>query len=503
LVQNVLALMSVSDIRHSTKPGTISIFFLLLAFFTQSSALQASDTSLSMLASFSGTNGADPLAPLIQGRDGNFYGTTYDGGPTTDRSDLGHAGFGTVFKVTPSGILTSLAAFYGTNGSHPRAALVQASDGNFYGTTYYGGLATNTPFNGPAGYGTVFKMTPDGNLTMLFSFDVTNGACPTAGLVEGTDGLLYGTTSYGGASFSDPRAARSGVPGEGTIFRISTNGDFTIVFSFTPDTQGGQPMAPLTLGSDGSFYGIGAGGAYGWGEIFRLSLDGTYTPIAPLDSVNGGPGLSALVESRDGGFYGVAEASGAYGCGAVYKVSLNQSVTTIVSFTNSRARLWGSVVEGTDGNLYGTTGWSDDQQYGYVYQVMPQGDYAVIASFTGTNGAYPQSGMVQGRDGSLYGTTFFGGAFTDEFGRGYGAIFRVIVPSAAAPKLRMPVRDGAGIVLSWSSLPGRSYQLQHRNIDDASWGNLGTTTPATNSLTFTSDLAPSSARLYRALLLPE
>jgi uncharacterized repeat protein (TIGR03803 family) len=495
----------VSDIRHGTKQGTISIFLLIIVFFTQNSALQASDITLSMLASFSGTNGADPLAPLVQGRDGNFYGTTYNGGPTTNVSDLGHPGFGTVFKVTPDGILTPLAAFYGTNGSHPRAALVQASDGNFYGTTYYGGSATNTLFLGQIGYGTVFKMTPDGNLTTLLSFDVTNGACPAAGLVEGTDGQLYGTTRYGGASFSDPRAANTGygVPGNGTIFRISTNGDLTTLFSFTPDTQAGQPMAPLTLRSDASFYGIVSGGAYGWGEIFRVSLDGTYTPIASLDSVNGPSQLSAVVESRDGGFYGVAQISGAYHCGAVYKVSPNQSVTTVVSFTNSGAFSWGSVVEGTDGNLYGTTSHSSDHQYGYVYQVTLQGDYAVIGAFAGTNGASPQCGMIQGRDGSLYGTTFSGGAFTDEVGLGYGAIFRVSVPSAVAPKLRMPAKDGAGVFLSWSTLPGRSYQVQYRNIDDAAWGNLGTTILATNSLAFTSDLAPSSARFYRVLLLPE
>jgi uncharacterized repeat protein (TIGR03803 family) len=496
----------VSDLRHGTKPGIFSIFLLIIAFIGQTSAPQASDITLSMLASFSGTNGADPRAPLVQARDGNLYGTTYAGGPTTNLSDFGHPGFGTVFKVTPDGTLTSLAAFYGTNGSHPRAALVQASDGNFYGTTYSGGSATNALSFGQIGYGTVFRMTPDGNLTTLISFNGTNGACPAAGLVEGPDGNLYGTARFGGASFSDPRAANTGygVPGDGTIFRISTNGIFTTLFSFTPDTQGGQPMAPLTLGSDGSFYGIVSGGAYGWGEIFRVSLDGIFTPVVSLDSVNGPSQLSAVVESRDGGFYGVAQVSGAYRCGAVYKFSANESVITVVSFTNSGAFSWGSLVEGTDGDLYGTTCNSSDYQYGYVYQVMPQGDYAVIGSFAGTNGAAPQCGMIQGRDGSLYGTTISGGAFADGFGLGYGTIFRLSVPSAAAPKLRMPAKDGAGVVLSWNALPTRSYQVQYRNVDDAGWSNLGSgTILATNSLAFSSDLAPSSARFYRVLLLAE
>jgi uncharacterized repeat protein (TIGR03803 family) len=491
-----------SDIRRGRKARNLSI---LLVFVCANPCIQASDITLTILGSFSGTNGADPWASLVQGNNGNFYGTTYAGGPTTNISDFGHPGFGTIFKVTPDGFLTTLAAFYGTNGSHPRASLIQASDGNFYGTTCYGGSATNVLSFGQIGYGTVFKMTPDGGLNTLVSFNGTNGACPTAGLAEGPDGNLYGTTRYGGTSFNDPRAANTGygVPGDGTIFRINTNGVLTTLFSFTPDTQGGQPMAPLTLGSDGSFYGIISGGTYGWGEIFRISLDGTFAPIASLDSKNGPAQLSAIIESRDGGFYGVGQVSGAYHCGAIYKVSPNHSISTVVSFTNSGAFSWGSVVEGTDGNLYGTTCNSSDHQYGYVYQVLPKGDYAVIASFALTNGSGPQTGMIQGRDGSLYGTTFSGGAYADQFGLGYGTIFRLTVPSAAAPNLRMPIQSETGMAISWSALPCRSYQVQYKNSLEDAWNNLGNTVSATNSVASTTDPVSPSARFYRVFLLPE
>lgn len=488
-----------------------SFVVLLLAIVCANLSIQAADATLTLLAYFSATNGADPWAALVQGSDGNFYGTTYSGGPTTNVSDVGkHPGLGTVFKVTPDGVLTSLVAFYGTNGCHPRAELLQGRDGNFYGTTCWGGSETNVMPGGEIGYGTVFKMSPDGALVTLLSFNGTNGASPTGGLVEGADGNLYGTTRFGGASFSDPRAANGyGAPGDGTIFRISTNGEFATIFSFTPDTPGDQPMVSLTPGSDGFLYGIACYGPFNCGEIFRTSLDGTFTPIAALDSTIGTAWLSALIESRDGRFYGVSQFSAATNhSGVIYEVSANNSVHTTLSLTNSGGFSTGSLLEGTDGNLYGTTSGSSDYPYGYIYQVTPQGDYSVIASFPRAIGAGPWGGMIQARDGSLYGTALAGGPFATSpvnTADGYGTIFRLTVPSAAAPKLRAPIKAGTGVVLSWNALPGRSYQVQYKNaLEDAAWNNLNNTAvSATNTIAFTSDTMPSSTRFYRVLLLPQ
>jgi uncharacterized repeat protein (TIGR03803 family) len=150
--------------------------------------------TLTTLASFDDRDGGVPYAGLVQATDGNFYGTT----TLPD---------GSVFKITPAGAMTTLYGFYGNNGAQPYAGLVQATDGNFYGTTAYGGTSGNC-YAPPAGCGTVFKMTPSGTLTTLHSFDQIDGYAPYGGLVQGTDGNLYGTTRWGGPNYN------------GTIFRL-------------------------------------------------------------------------------------------------------------------------------------------------------------------------------------------------------------------------------------------------------------------------------------------
>ena len=185
--------------------------------------------SLTNLWSFTGaSDGANPEATLVQGSDGSFYGTTYDAGAGGD---------GTVFRIDPTGNLTNLWSFTGgTDGANPGAGLVQGSDGNFYGTTYGSG-------SGPSGYGTVFRISSSGNLTSLWSFTNGNdGANPYAAPVQGSDGEFYGTTSQGGAS------------GNGTVFRITVNGSLSNLHSFV-GSDGANPSAGLVQGSDGNFYG--------------------------------------------------------------------------------------------------------------------------------------------------------------------------------------------------------------------------------------------------------
>ena len=221
--------------------NSILLAVLLYAFTTFLSA-----QSLTTLYSFAGSDGALPEAGLVRGSDGNFYGTTYFGGTNGD---------GTVFKITPSGTLTTLYSFAGSDGVDPVAGLVQGIDGNFYGTTYQGGAN---------GEGAVFKITPSGTLTTLYGFAGSDGEFPYAGLVQGSDGNFYGTTVFGGADCLDL--------GCGTVFQITPSGTLTTLYNFA-GSDGVAPYAGLVQGSDGNFYGTTQqGGANNVGTVFRLGV---------------------------------------------------------------------------------------------------------------------------------------------------------------------------------------------------------------------------------------
>jgi uncharacterized repeat protein (TIGR03803 family) len=411
----------------------------------------STDGALTTLCSFSetGDDGANPKANLVQASDGNFYGTTYYGG-TVER--------GAVFKISTNGVLRRLYSFTGTNdGANPQAALVQGSDGNFYGTTEYGG-PTNYPYNASAaayGYGTVFKIGPNGALTTLHSFTGTNdGALPKAGLVQASDGNLYGTTS-GGGTYGGLSYGPSGSPslGAGTVFKISTNGELTTLYSFTGGDDGGQPQAELVQGSDGYLYGTTfAGGTNGWfyGTVFKISTIGVLTSLHSFTSFDDGNGPPAgLVQGSDGNFYGATYGGGATGNGAVFKISTNGTLTTLYSFTGLN------------------------------------------------DGADPQAGLVQGRDGSFYGTTYYGGA------GGAGTVFRLtVVP--AAPEFQAVTLTNGALRLTWSTEAGGVYQLQSNSeLTSSNWANVGAAATAGGAtLSATDSVANGPRRFYRLVLLP-
>ncbi|MGA3008462.1 MAG: choice-of-anchor tandem repeat GloVer-containing protein, partial [Opitutaceae bacterium] len=289
--------------------------------------LPSSTPSLNVIYNFTGSNngGVGPDAALVQGSDGYFYGTTMVGGSSND---------GTVFKTTPAGALTTLVSFTGPNGAQPMAGLIEGTDGNFYGTTDGGGSSND---------GTVFKTTPAGVLTTLVSFNGINGAQPMAALVEGTDGNFYGTTAGGGSN------------ADGTVFQITSTGALTTLVSFN-GTNGSDPNG-LVRGSDGNFYGTTQeGGSGGYGTLYKISPAGILTTLVSFDGVIGDAPLAALVQ-------------------------------------------------GTDGNFYGTTSGQDFGDYGTVFMMTPAGTLTFLASFNGANGDDPSAALVQGSDGNFYGTT--------------------------------------------------------------------------------------------------
>ena len=235
------------------------------------------DGELTVIHRFTGPDGSTPNA-LIQGRDGNFYGTTQRGGVS---------GLGTVFRMAADGSVTTLHSFALGEGILPAAGLVEGADGNFYGTTYLGGASL---------YGTVFKMTPDGTPTFLHHFSGAggDGAVVPSAVIQGRDGALYGVTFRGGLSDN------------GVVFRLTTGGSFSVLHDFTGYPNGGNPATALVQPSDGSLYGTAEGG--GNSSIFRIDPSGAYS-IQHTFGLFEGFGLADLVHGRDGNLYGVAEAS--------------------------------------------------------------------------------------------------------------------------------------------------------------------------------------------------
>ena len=353
--------------------------------------------------------GDAPYADLVQGSDGNFYGTTNRGG-TSDR--------GTVFRISSSGSYTNLYSFVGypVDGSNPYAGLVQGSDGNFYGTTYYGGTY---------GAGTVFRISSSGSYTNLYSFvGYPDGSNPYAGLVQGSDGNFYGTTFYGGTYEA------------GTVFRISSSGTYSNLYSFGFggfSVDGRGPSAGLVQGSDGSFYGTTYyDGTYGAGTVFRISSSGSYTNLY---------------------FFG--------------------------GFPDDGRGPSAGLVQGSDGNLYGTTEGGGTYLYGTVFRISPSGNYTNLYPFVGypDDGRIPEAGLVQGSDGDFYGTTRVGGASN------YGTVFRLTVP-LGSPHNQISAIElvGTDVVVSLPSVAGETYQLQTRlAMTSGDWSNVPNAA-VTNSL---------------------
>jgi uncharacterized repeat protein (TIGR03803 family) len=373
-----------------------------------------------------------------------------------------------VFKISTNGVLTSLYSFAnGTNyGANPSAALVQGSDGSFYGTTEYGGTYTNQYGQGQ---GTVFKISLNGALTSLHSFGSVqdtngvplDGANPSAALVQGSDGSFYGTTEYGG-TYTNQYGQ-----GQGTVFKISTNGALTTLHSFgsVQDTSGvpldgANPSAALVQGSDGSFYGTTAyGGTYtnqygqGQGTVFKISLNGALTTLYSFGSVQDTNGVpldganpsAALVQGSDGSFYGTTENGGTYYSGTVFKISATGALTSLYSFSDGGGIIPSGLVQGSDGSFYGTTEYNfwgrGGVGNGTVFKISPTGAYASLYSFTGGNdGGNPAAGLAQGSDGNFYGTTEYGGV------SGAGTVFRLtIVPQ---PQLTI-IPSEAYVILTW------------------------------------------------------
>jgi len=272
--------------------------------------------TLTTLQSFDGLNGDEPFGPLVQGTDGNFYGTTGLGG---------EGGAGAVFRMRPDGEITTLYSFdqYGPSGSSPNAGLVEATDGNFYGTAIFGG---DPACNAPYGCGTVFKIKSNGNLTVLHKFEFSDGAWPNGGMVQAADGNLYGTAQSGGTNCPPPY-------GCGTIFKITPAGNLAVLHSFN-QIDGNGPYA-MVQGSDDNFYGITLQGGPGYGTAFEITPGGALTVLHGFDQSDGSP--DGLMQATTGTFYGAASGGGFYRDGTLF--SLDVGLGPFVSLIRDAAKV--------------------------------------------------------------------------------------------------------------------------------------------------------------------
>jgi len=418
----------VSDFENLSSLAVMCVVVFCAAGVTTSPAQSVIFTTVH---SFQLTDGYAPLSALIRGADGNFYGTTQNGGDLG--CGQGGLGCGTVFAMAPSGALATLYSFQaGSDGAYPYAAQAQGTDGNFYGTTTFGGDIHNC-IAAPGGCGTVFGITPSGTLTTLHSFEGTDGEFPYGGLVQASDGNLYGTTFLGG-----DLGCQQGLIGCGTVFQITPSGTLTTLHNFE-GRDGWGPWGWLIEAGDGNLYGTtGGGGSAGYGTVFRITLNGTLTTLHSFDFTDGYDPYAGLVQGTDGNFYGTTEyggnygcnnGGGDYGCGTVFKITPNGTLTTLYSFHGSPDGAFpiGGLVQGTDGNFYGTTEASGPACCGTVFKVTPSGTLTTLHGFEGVDdGGNPWGGLVQVPNGFFYGTTISGGTYHR------GTAFRLAVVQACA-----------------------------------------------------------------------
>ncbi|MGA2601735.1 MAG: choice-of-anchor tandem repeat GloVer-containing protein [Bryobacteraceae bacterium] len=347
-------------------------------------------------------DGFRSYAGLVQGIDGTLYGTTWVGGAND---------YGSVFKITPSGTLTTLHSFDNTDGANPDATLMQAANGDFYGTT---------PGGGANGEGTVFKITPSGTFTTLYNFcsqtNCTDGESPSAGLVQATNGELYGTTRFGGAYDC------------GTVFNINAAGTLTTLHSFD-NTDGYTPAGTLIQATNGDLYGTTvSSGAYGDGTVFKMTPSGTLTTLHSFGYTDGANPVAGVIQATN--FYGTTAGGGGSGDGTVFKMTPSGTLTTLHSFDNTDgANPHAGLVQATDGNFYGTTELGGANTSGTIFKITAGGTLTTLYSFCPKSGcpdgAEPYAGLVQATNGTFYGTTYQG-ASADCFD-GCGDVFSLSV----------------------------------------------------------------------------
>ncbi len=360
----------------------------------------------SVLYSFPAAAGGTGPAGVIRDSAGTLYGVTAQGGS---------ANLGTVYKLDAAGNETVLHNFLGgIDGSHPNAGLVSDAAGNLYGTTLFGGIGN---------VGVVYKVDANGHQTVLYSFTgpYPDGSLPNAGLTLDAAGNLYGTTNRGG-THSDG----------GTIFKIDPSGNETVLYEFGLGSGGEWPYSGVTFDSAGNLYGTtsagGVSGSISTGTVYQLSPSGQYTVLYSFTGqADGGAPYAGVILDSAGNLYGTTQFGGSVNNrGVVYEVDPAGHETVLYTFSggNDGGNPMSGVIRDAAGNLYGTTFKGGSADAGVVYKLNSSGQQTILYTFTGLDGDLPSSGVIADRAGNLYGTTESGGAYGGT--QGSGVIFKIL-----------------------------------------------------------------------------
>lgn len=355
-------------------------------------AITAHSQTYAEVATFKGPNGNAPYyVNLVQGLDGDLYGTTLSGGNNNCRG----AGCGTVFKLTVTGIRT-IYEFCSqancTDGTSPYSGLTQDNHGNFYGTTWAGGAN---------GGGTVFEITREGQLTTLYNFcslpNCADGVNPYAGVIRASDGNLYGTTEVGGTKGN-----------YGTVYKLTPERQLTTIASFDDGSNGEYPNSGMIQATDGNLYGTTLN------TVYRVTLQGKFATIYYFGNLAGTYDYNTLMQGVDGKLYGTtADNPGGTCCGSIFEIDSSGQFNYLYYFDPHGADTpYGRLEQGTDGNFYGTTRFGPQSSDGTAYQFTPSGTLTVLYNFF--QGGYKQGaslygGLTQHTSGIFYGTTTIGG----------------------------------------------------------------------------------------------
>jgi uncharacterized repeat protein (TIGR03803 family) len=426
--------------------------------------------------------GQQPYAGVASGADGALYGTTLGGGSNSA---------GTVFRVNKDGSGYATLHTFLTNGVDGQSpvALIQASDGALYGMTSIGG--TNRA-------GTAYKLNPDGNgyrLLHVFGSVARDGGNPEAGLIEGRDGGLYGTTFFGGSNDL------------GTVFRLSKDGNtYGMLHHFgAPASDGANPDTAVVQGADGLLYGTTFfGGTNDEGTVFKVSTNSGSYGVLRTFTKSGGDGQNpdaALMQASNGALYGTTYSGGASNSGTIFTLGTNGGGYSILhsfkAFVGDAQSPLGALLQGRDGILYGTTYSGGTNGAGAIFKLIPAStNYSVWRSFlsSGGDGRNPRGGLVLGGDGAFYGTTWSGGQSA------VGTVFQIHPPET--PDMLGVTVAATTAQVRFAGVSGYQYQVL-RSTNLVNWVAVGTAAmPASGVCTNVDSAAPVARAFYRAAWVP-